>query len=138
MNSPSGCIVAFFCIILLIVLAASCVGTIYLFQSEEVGGAISDIGNSTSVAISQGGKAILYVGIGIMGALILVGLGFSIKNAGPGLEAAGEGIAKAEIGRAVAGAIEEGRSIPPVWMIFERPRLQEPAQYESEYKLLEK
>jgi len=125
---------------MLIVLAASCVGTIYLFQSEEVGGAITGISNSVSVAIGQGGKAIFYVGIGIMGALLLVGLGFAIKNAGPGIEAAGEGVAKAAIGQAVAGAIEEGRAdcLPPVWTIFEQPRLQKPVpQYESEYKLLE-
>jgi hypothetical protein len=138
MDNPSGCIVMFFCAVMLVVLAMSCVGTVYLFKSEEVGGAIADIGNSVSIVLRQGGKAVLYIGGGIMGCLLLVGFGVGIKNAGPGLNAAGEGIAKAEIGHSVAKAIDEGRAsnLPPVWAILGHSRLQEP-QYESEYKLLE-
>lgn len=143
MNSPSGCITALFAVVLLVVLAAACVGTVYLFQADSVSAAITDIAGSISSALEQIGKAVLYFSIGGMGALLLVGLGYSIKNAGPGIDSAGEGIAKAAIGTAVAKAIEEGKAaeLPPVWEIFAPPayraELPEARVYESQY-LLEK
>ena len=139
MNNPSGCATIFGIIILTILLAVMCAGTFYLFQSDEVGGAISDVGESISGAVSQLGMAVLYIGIGVMGLLLLVGLGLGIERAGKGSEPAGVGIAKARLAEAAAKAIEEGRAegLPPVWtVLLEQPVLQEPAYHESEFKVL--
>jgi hypothetical protein len=140
MNNPSGCITVLFAIVLLVILAMSCVGTIYLFQADAVDGAISGVGNAISAGLGHVGQAILYIGIGVMGLALLVGLGLAIERAGPSVRDAGEGIAKAAIGQAVAGAIETGRmeNLPPVWTIFGQSQLREPApHHETEYRLLE-
>jgi len=138
MNSPSGCITALFVIVLLVVLAVSCVGAIYLFQANAVSGAITDISGAISTGLGHVGQAILYIGIGVMGLVLLVGLGLGVERAGPGIRDAGEGIAKAAIGQAIARAIEAGRTdLPPVWTIFGQPQLKEPAPHETGYRLLE-
>ena len=138
MNSPSGCITTLFAVVLIVVLTVGCIGAVYLFQSDAVSTIITNIGDSVSIMLSQIGKAILYIGIGVMGVGLLVGLGLSIRQAGPGINDIGEGIAKARLGNSVAKAIDEGRTanLPPVWRILERTELPTPA-HQGECKLLE-